>query len=250
MNKLRAILLILFVFCGQILSNNQAKAVDKSLLNDDGTRLSISYRSLLKTHQNKLTDNIKITHNVPNGYRLYLSMIGGREYDNRLYLEGNDGSPHYIKPTPTPTLSPNTWGYSLTGKDNDYHSVPIKNSNLALLKKSNANVAGTDTVEVHYATKTDLSLPNGTHRGTIIYSVLAEAMPDVLEISPNRTELSKGGEIITLHTKIMGNISANNNGQPITVFIDDSPCKDIKVKKPPHLLLLVVSQINPLENMM
>jgi hypothetical protein len=72
----------------------------------------------------------------------------------------------FLAPT---TLTNNTWGVNLDNSDN-FFAVPQSSAPQALKTTNAPNETG-DTTNICYGFKTDLTIPAGTYKGTILYTI-------------------------------------------------------------------------------
>lgn len=88
---------------GEILAGESSLAMEQKMLDADGYYLGLSYNDRVEMVLDPGGDcfagkkeTIRVKHNIPNGYKLYLSMNNNDANGGRLYLNGDKTSQYYF----------------------------------------------------------------------------------------------------------------------------------------------------------
>lgn len=134
-------------------------------------------------------DQITIPVSTSNGYKLYISAT-----DANLYLDG-DTSKAKIIPTASTALDMDSWGYSTD--DSTWVAVP---SEQVLVKSVSTATAAGETINVSYGINVDDALSEGTYKGMVTYTAVANPIQstlsfegDISAINVERTSSPAGG---------------------------------------------------------
>ncbi|MDO4986992.1 MAG: hypothetical protein Q4E46_01580 [Candidatus Saccharibacteria bacterium] len=207
-----------------------------------------------------IEDQLRITSNTPQGYKVYVSMNGTGETAQRL-VNTTDSS-YYLKPIEgngvidtsaaaslanPGTLSANSWGvavnsawnsafdstYTNVTQNSRFAPVPVKGAEELLITQDDTTTTETqtDNITVYYGYHANSALPSGTYQNTVLYTAYAEATDQeggIATYTPDGFNYKDGGEI-TFTTSLYTDrtVSASD----VSVTIGDKTCDNIVVSK-------------------
>ena len=188
-----------------------------------------------------ITDNLNITSNTPQGYKVYISMASNTHGQ---YLYNTTDDSFHLSPTAENTLNTaNTWGVAVADTYNanfstnsayianpiaastKFMAVPAHGSEALLINRAGDTPTQdgngtTDMIPVYYGYYANSGLPSGTYSNTVLYTAYAEATDQtggIAEASGTLSSYKADNQTISFLTSLYTNRTLSTSQATVTI---------------------------------